>query len=435
MSSSRRAFEERVQIRCTSVERRAPRRNCRKKIVEIRPKESNVCRGYCSPAKVPVEVLCVSAEPSFDYSFQDNAIEQLKCKLEDIEPRPCGVGEKLARVTDDMTEFRELLTARRREIEDLEVAIYERLGKTEEQLTYQVREFTGNRSTISADERTDRSTVSADGRTDRSTVFADGRIDGSTVSADGRTDRLRVSADGRTDHSIVSADGRTDCSTVSADEWTDRSKVSANGVAIRQALNSIVSEVGCLKKDVMENLCQINKRMECHDEAIDTFCEEITLQIQKFGEQICARRTDVKELRYQVDAKFSAVKAALRRPPRVSSQPSMQDSPEPGEHLLDTVTMIVRSGNEEEPEESLKARKYRPRRKRSDSTPRSVEVVQTDPPVARKKPCKYPRNRNPVMVAAPDATTREDEPRNEIFQEADKLLDKIRKDSKHDMWP
>jgi archaellum component FlaC len=310
----------------------------------------------------------------------DRTVQTLKVKLEEIEPRLGCVGEKLQRVAEEMQKFRELLTVRRREIEDLEAGVHERIEKTEEQLFTQVCNFTENRAAVSAD-----------------------------------------------------------------------------AVSVRKTLHSIKSEVGFLKNWVTENLRQIKARLESRDQAIDCFREEICQRIRKFEDLIAAQGGDVQELRHQVDAKFSAVKAALRKPSRVCNsqlteilEPETRQHGEPETHL-DTVTIVTVGRSNEQSSVSQEAgRDTRPRkccRKReARNTPRFAEVMlpeqqrgeDEEKPLhttnmfsnTKKKPCEFPSNKNYAGGMEQMATAATE--RREFFLGADRILDLIKNDSRHE---
>lgn len=128
----------------------------------IHPPPSQLPERPQKAARRPVERACRGLRPrcdeadlhepfcgSFDYELHETAIQASRTELEYVEPRLGCVGEKLQRVTDDMHKFRELLTARRRKIEDLEANVHERIGKTEEQLICQVQKHQATVTTVS----------------------------------------------------------------------------------------------------------------------------------------------------------------------------------------------------------------------------------------------------------------------------------------------
>ena len=220
MSNCRRAFEGRVP--CNPERQPAPgmlqppsptqpcplrrRPSCRKIRTPPKPPrsvESHTCRGYCDQP----EPSC--SRGGYDYELRDRAIDCIRGRLEDMEPRLGCVGEKLQRVTDDMANFRDLLTTRRRDIEDLEGTVFEKIGETEERLNFHVRECTETKATVAAD-------------------------------------------------------------------------------------------LGCLKHSVTDYMRQISERLDCRDEALDQFRGKISRQMEAIVKQVCARSSDVSELRYQV---------------------------------------------------------------------------------------------------------------------------------------
>ncbi|GAU88129.1 hypothetical protein RvY_00881 [Ramazzottius varieornatus] len=186
----------------------------------------------------------MSCAYNVDFENHDMSLEFLRSKMEDMEPKVAGVGGKLQKVTEEVERLRELVTARRREIEDLESSISKRVNRTEDQVSTFVQEY-----------------------------------------SDHKTETL----------------------------------------AVRQSLTHIGSEIACLKKWVMDNVQEITNRLDLQDQQFHGFKDDLLKRVERTVRE--ATRSEMKELRYQVDAKFAAVKAAFKKSGKGDLEVSQLDEP------------------------------------------------------------------------------------------------------------